>query len=466
VTTIDTFDRDRAAIAATVRERVCRAYVSRAAEGGRPIAAVLRAVAAAMTSGAGERPEHDRRADFDWVGIADDLEHADANDLERRLAAVVTFFLDDIGGGFDPATYRAVSGVLPAVLRVMLGRPLSRDPLAARLTVDGPIERIRALAAAGTLVLAPTHSSNLDAIVLGLAMARHGLPPCTYATAKHMYRNRLVGALVRRLGGYRVDRGLRLDLYADVLAELSTVLLERGLHALIFPGATRCRTNEVEPALKLGLLATAARARRNRPDRPIWIVPVTINHEVVLEAEWLIEYHLAGRGEERIVGDELLVWDRLATSARRLWELESHVAIRFVEPIEPAPSRVLAGVLTAAYRRATVLFATHVAARAMFDLAVRAGTADVHALRRTPFACEAGALYAEVARVVALVRATPAGGALAAAVPDDPAAIVEAARRAWASCHRAEPIRRTGAQLAIGDAGLVYFYRNRTSHIV
>ena len=450
--------RDRAEIARVVRERVCREYTRRAAAGGRPLGAGVRATCAALAGGAGEHPEVRRpgRA-IDWHALAREAGPASEAQHRRMLGILVDALLDDIGGGFDLVTYRAVIGALAAVLRAVLNPPFAAEPLAARLSIDGPIDRLRALATRGTLLIAPTHSSNLDALVLGLALARAGLPPAIYATAKHMYRNRLIGALVQRLGAYRVDRGLRLDLYGDVLAEYSTVLLERGVHAIVFPGATRCRTNEVEPSLKLGLLATALRALRNRPERPIWIVPVTINHQVVLEAEWLIRYHLAGRAHERITGDELFVWGRLASSARRLWRLDGRVAIRFGEPLEPRPAQQLAGALGDAYRRATVLFATHDTARAVFDLGAR-----------TPGAAQLGhrEVQGEIARVAAMIRADPRGGALHPEVATlQPAAIAAAAVTAWRACHRVSPVTRRGDRFTIEDPGLLLFYRNRTSHI-
>jgi glycerol-3-phosphate O-acyltransferase len=269
-----------------------------------------------------------------------------------------------------------------------------------------------------------------------------------------MYRNRLVGALVQRLGAYRVDRSLRLDLYNDVLAEYSTVLLEQGVHSIIFPGATRCRTNDVDSSLKLGLLGTAQRARRNRPDVPIWIVPVTINHQVVLEAEWLIGYHLAGRAHERIVGDELLVWGRLASSLRRLWNLDNRVAIRFAEPVEPQPARQLSRLLTEAFRRETVFFATHVTARAVFDLDARGAARATHEV------------HDEIQRVVRMIAANRSGGMLHHDVATSTAAAIAAsASAAWQACHRASPIYQRAGRYEIGDRGLLLFYRNRTSHL-
>ena len=67
---------------------------------------------------------------------------------------------------------------------------------------------------------------------------------------------------MHNLGAYRVERRLRFGLYKEILKEYSTVLLESGYHSLFFPGGTRCRSNEVERHVKLGLLGTACRPGR------------------------------------------------------------------------------------------------------------------------------------------------------------------------------------------------------------
>ena len=56
-----------------------------------------------------------------------------------------------------------------------------------------------------------------------------------------------------------------------------------------FPGGTRSRSGMIEQKLKLGLLGSALSAYSERisrgDERPIYIVPVTINYPLVLEAE-------------------------------------------------------------------------------------------------------------------------------------------------------------------------------------
>jgi glycerol-3-phosphate O-acyltransferase len=435
--------RDHGAIAAAVRARIDRTYARRW---------ITEAVDQVVADELAERAEGTRtpREQARWSEVT-----AHAHDPARTrevFGAVVDLYLDDIAGGFDRRVYRPVMAILPRAIDLLVR---------SRFSITGPIQRLQALAHDHTLVFAPTHSSNLDSLVVGVALRRSGLPPCAYAAGKHMYRNAVLARLMGGLGAYRVDRGLTATLYKDVLKAYAAELLERGFHSVIFPGATRCRTNEVESQLKLGLLGTTLGA-----SRPIAIVPVTISYQVVVEAPTLIRHFLAGRSAERIGGDSPGAAGTMA-GLRRIAALDEAVVVAFGEPLDPTdtPTRELGAALTAAYRRDTVLFATHVVARALYDLAVeRTGASDLSAHRALSFA-EAD-VHARIARVVELIGNHRGGGRLAAALESRaPASMIATALHAWAACHP-EPVAvlRDDA-LIIEDTGLVYFYRNRTAHL-
>ncbi|TMQ06759.1 MAG: hypothetical protein E6J91_37275 [Deltaproteobacteria bacterium] len=265
---------------------------------------------------------------------------------------------------FSAPLHRAAVDLLPGAL----GAAFGGGTFGTRVMVEGCLDAVRELSARATLIIAPTHASNLDSIVLGLVLGRAGMPPFAYAAGKHIFRNRLLAAVMRRLGAYCLDPDRRDRLYLRVVQVYANELVARGYHTVVFPSGTRCRSGEVESAVKLGLLGAAVHVAR-----PIAIVPVTINYQVVLEAEPLIAYYLAGRAHERIVGDELFVWGRLGHTARRLSRLDQRVVIRFGEPIDPradeGPWRPrVARALTTAYRRDSVFLATHIVARALHDL--------------------------------------------------------------------------------------------------
>jgi 1-acyl-sn-glycerol-3-phosphate acyltransferase len=331
-----------------------------------------------------------------------------------RVGAAVGPIVDEISSGFSPSLHRATIAMLPRVLGAAFGGSFD-----ARVEVEGPLAEIRELARTTTLVLAPTHSSNLDSIVLGLVTARAGLPPFAYAAGKHIFRNHLFATLMRRLGAFQLDPDRRDRLYMRVVNVYVNELLARGYHTVVFPSGTRCRSGEVESTVKLGLLGAAVHVAR-----PVRIVPVTITYQVVPEAEHLIAYYLAGRSHERIVGDELFVWGRLLDTAKRFRRLDQRVAVRFDQPIDPhtgGPWRSrIANLLTSAYRRGTVLFPTHVAARAAYDHG-----GDEIAVQT-----------------------------LADAVGED---ILDRAIAAWASWHRTPPLIRRGSAVHVANRDLLLF---------
>ncbi|TMQ09695.1 MAG: hypothetical protein E6J90_37455 [Deltaproteobacteria bacterium] len=374
-----------------------------------------------------------------------------AEAVARRVGgdrAAVAEILDGIAGAFSAPLHRAAVDLLPGAL----GAAFGGGTFGTRVMVEGCLDAVRELSARATLIIAPTHASNLDSIVLGLVLGRAGMPPFAYAAGKHIFRNRLLAAVMRRLGAYCLDPDRRDRLYLRVVQVYANELVARGYHTVVFPSGTRCRSGEVESAVKLGLLGAAVHVAR-----PIAIVPVTINYQVVLEAEPLIAYYLAGRAHERIVGDELFVWGRLGHTARRLSRLDQRVVIRFGEPIDPradeGPWRPrVARALTTAYRRDSVFLATHIVARALHDLdhAELPGATVLAAIEST---------HAALAADPALGR--PWRGL----DPATPSAVLAAALHAWASWHRTPPAIQRGESVAVAARDLLLFYRNRTAHI-
>lgn len=376
-----------------------------------------------------------------------DVRNYDAERIAHRQAVLqrvggdartVGAIVDEIASGFSSPLHRTTIALLPHVIGAAFGESFD-----ARVEVDGPLAELRELARDTTLVLAPTHSSNLDSIILGLVAARAGLPPFAYAAGKHIFRNRLFALLMQRLGAFRLDPDRRDRLYMRVVNVYVNELLARGYHTVVFPSGTRCRSGEVESTVKLGLLGAAVHV-----DRPVRIVPVTINYQIVPEAEHLIAYYLAGRANERIVGDELFVWGRLLDTAHRFRRLDQRVAVTFDQPIDPhigGPWRSrTATELTAAYRRGTVFFATHIVARALVDL--ERGTISLQ----------------EATDAIHDTHARLGGWRGLAGMAGEQ--LLDAAIAAWTSWHRTSPVLRRGSTVEVASRELLLFYRNRTAH--
>lgn len=175
-----------------------------------------------------------------------------------------------------------------------------------KIQIVGETDQIRELAYKGTIVMVPTHFSNLDSILIGWIISVLGLPPFIYGAGLNLFNISIFAYFMNALGAYKVDRRKKNLVYLETLKTYSSEALQFGVHSLFFPGGTRSRSGMIEKKLKLGLLSTAVEAQRANFERgeddvsgKIFIVPVTINYHFVLEAPILIQEHLSMTGQER-----------------------------------------------------------------------------------------------------------------------------------------------------------------------
>jgi len=520
---LERFNADRERLLAEVERRVVARKVAAARVGGdASLEYVLNDVAyceirrleASGKAGASER----------WRDLSRRLLAMTEVDKEEELRDLVRHYGRDVVGNFDPRVYRFVTGAAPSLLGFVFspvgslreGMQAIRN-LDARIHADGELEAARACAERGTIIVTPTHSSNMDSPAIGLGLLRAGLPPTTYGAGKNLFSNPFLSYFMRNLGAYRVDRRLKFELYKDVLKEYSTVLLEHGYHSLFFPGGTRCRSNVIEKNLKLGLLGTSVTAYKNSvrsgaPHKRLYIVPATINYRLVLEAETLIDDYLAETGKNRyiITDDEFSRIGRILEFFRKIVVHEGSVVVRFGRPLDPFGNdvtddgqsidrqgrsvdpasfvrgadgevvdddqrdaeytRALGRRLAAAYPRLTVFHATHLVARAVYDAVTAVvGTRDIYRLIRLPpqqLAVRIDTVVDQLVRLRARLAATPAWGAEHPLLAAQPAgAIVDDAVRGLSSYHTRPIVSRRDHALQVDDVKLLYYYQNRTAHI-
>ncbi|EKB51079.1 1-acyl-sn-glycerol-3-phosphate acyltransferase [Cecembia lonarensis] len=175
-----------------------------------------------------------------------------------------------------------------------------------KIQIVGETDQIRELASKGTIVMVPTHFSNLDSILIGWIISVLGLPPFIYGAGLNLFNIGIFAYFMNALGAYKVDRRKKNLLYLETLKTYSSEAIQFGVHSLFFPGGTRSRSGMIEKKLKLGLLSTAVEAQRANYQKgqqnvggKIFIVPVTINYHFVLEAPSLIQEYLSITGQER-----------------------------------------------------------------------------------------------------------------------------------------------------------------------
>lgn len=245
-------------------------------------------------------------------------EEKDIEEYRALLNRILHRFSEEIVGSFNKRTFKFARKALTLLFKWLLisfkgkkrsGVWGSRYQLYQKLNVRGPLEKIRELAKDHTIVLLPTHSSNLDSILVGYAIdSVMGLPAFMYGAGLNLYDMEIVAYFMNRLGAFKVDRRKKNPIYHKALKKMSFLSLKKGVHTLFFPGGTRSRSGEIENNLKLGLLSTIINAQRsiyeNDKNSKIIVVPLVIGYHSVLEGKYLIEQHLSKTGQELYFGSK------------------------------------------------------------------------------------------------------------------------------------------------------------------
>jgi len=269
---------------------------------------------------------------------------------EEVLRIIIHRYAEEIVGTFRISTFRFARRFLTiffnrlfnaAVDKSLASLWRGRRQLYERLNVVGDIETVRSLFQHGTVVVVPTHSSNLDSILVGYVMDQiMGLPSFSYGAGLNLYNFGPAAYFMNRLGAYRVDRRKKNPIYLETLKIMSRLSIQRGVNSLFFPGGTRARSGELESELKMGLLGTTVEAQRalcqQGSDRKVFIVPMVLSYHFVLEAPFLIEQYLRHIGREqylrpRDTGYSVRSWLRYVW---RFFSTTSDIAVSVGKPMD------------------------------------------------------------------------------------------------------------------------------------
>ncbi|WP_420318120.1 1-acyl-sn-glycerol-3-phosphate acyltransferase [Ekhidna sp.] len=268
-------------------------------------------------------------------------------ELEKELLQeIIRRYTQEIAGNFKRSAYqfaqsfvtfgfaRLLNAARVKGLLSLFSRQLDLDD---KIHVIGETEHIRSLAKKGTVVMVPTHFSNLDSILIGWAIQYLGLPPFIYGAGLNLFNIKILAYFMNSLGAYKVDRRKKNPIYLETLKTYSRNAIKRGCHSLFFPGGTRSRSGELETNLKTGLLGTAIEAQRelylssdeNEEVRKIFIVPVVINYHFTLEAPSLIRDYLKRTGRERyyVEADEFSTSYKLGTFMFKFFAKGSDISV-------------------------------------------------------------------------------------------------------------------------------------------
>lgn len=276
---------------------------------------------------------------------------------EALLKKIINRYAEEIVGTFKISTFlfarkflsvffgrllnaASAQGFFRSVKRLIFGG--GDSILYDRFKVHGDIDHIRNLVKKGTLVVVPTHFSNLDSILVGFVMdAKLGLPSFSYGAGLNLYNSGIIAYFMNRLGAYRVDRRKKNSIYLETLKAMSNLSLQRGTNTLFFPGGTRSRSGSLETKLKMGLLGTVVEAQRSscqkESDNKIFIVPLVMSYHFVLEGQSLIEQQLRAEGKERYtrtIKDEFYSIRKITQYIWNFFSEESEITLSFGKPMD------------------------------------------------------------------------------------------------------------------------------------
>ena len=466
-------------------------------------------------------PHHDQDRAF-WSTLRNDLRSSPESKQKSLLRKVIRHYGEEIAGKFDERVYRVATRALPTGLNLLLNAtsPLTllkrlsdRPNLEDTVVIQGEVDHFRRLRDHGTLILVPTHVSNLDSLVVGYALFRLGVPPFVYGAGLNLFTNPLTRFFMHNLGAYTVDRQKQDPTYKVTLKEYATLTMEHGYDNIFFPGGTRSRSGAVERRLKLGLLGAGLgayinRLKRSAPQPKVFIVPATLSFELVLEAETLIDDFLKEVGKSRYIidDDEFSKPKRVLDFMRQLFGLQARIHVTLARGMDPFGNAVddeglsldpcgrpidiarytfvdgrpehdpardaeftreAGQQIMDAFTRNNVVTQTHVAAFAVFSLLRRRNPRmSVLRLLRTGGAddrLELATVYREADQLLEGIKALEQRGQIrrSPSLPTSAEEVLQDALARFSTYHTRQALVRRGDRIVPVDRNLLLYYQNR-----
>ena len=457
------------------------------------------------------------------------IEHSlDAADEEATqnnqeiLRLIVNRYTEEIVGTFRISTFlfarRFLTLFFTRLLNTAAGGSIfgSKYRLQDRLLVTGRTEAVRGLFSKGTVVVVPTHFSNLDSILIGFAMDSFaGLPSFSYGAGLNLYNTGYTAYFMNRLGAYRVDRRKKNPIYLETLKSMSNLSIQRGTNSLFFPGGTRSRSGALETKLKMGLLGTVVEAQRALYEKgentKIFVVPAILGYHFVLEAPFLVEQYLRQVGKERYIKSQDAFYSvpQLLKFTWQFFSQSSDITLSFGQPMdvlgnpvdiegmsydqhgnpidvreyflggdglnedlqrESEYTKILADRIVERYHKDNLVLSSHLVAFVAFQLLKRQNhRLDLYGILRLPvdeYIFNAEALTDVVAQLQQLLMELHSDGniQLSDIMYAEPEEIIRHGIKHLGAYHVDKPLRYNKAGDIVSDSfNLLFFYHNRLS---
>ena len=170
---------------------------------------------------------------------------------DEILYRIVFRYANEIAGNFKATSYRLTREIIKFwFARLLNGARVkkfgaffrNRYSLRDKIHIVGKVGQLRKLAKEGTIVMVPTHFSNLDSILIGWIIHSLGLPAFIYGAGLNLFNIKIFAYFMNSLGAYKVDRRKKNAPYLETLKFYSMLAVQKGAHSIFFPGGTRSRS--------------------------------------------------------------------------------------------------------------------------------------------------------------------------------------------------------------------------------
>ena len=270
----------------------------------------------------------------------------------ETLDTIIDRYAREISNTFRPGTYHFAKRFLPFFFSTLLNASAGKTfkalihhkmQLQEKVHLLGEIDSLRSLSKQGTVVLVPTHMSNVDSILVGWSLHALGLPAFIYGAGLNLFNSKVLAYFMKRLGAYKLDRRKRNPIYLNTLRSYVTYATLQGVHGIFFPGGGRIRSGTIEKKLKLGLLGSVIDSQRRMllPDpkakkSKVFVVPLVMSYHFVLEARSLINQHLTRTGQESyyLPNDEFSSTSKFLKFVWNSFSRTSEITLSFGKPMD------------------------------------------------------------------------------------------------------------------------------------
>jgi len=280
--------------------------------------------------------------------IQKDLLNADKKTKIEILERISVHYTEEISNFLNPFIYKTTTIIIPFIIASILNKislkQIIKNPfyllsIKKNLLLKGEIETLKKLSKIGTIIITPTHVSNLDSPLIGWATHSMGLKPLIYGAGLDSFESIINNLLIPYLGTYTIDRKKHDSLYKKVLKEYAIFSLENNYGNLFFPGGTRSRSGKLESKLKKGLLGTGLIAyqnnlKTNKKKKDIFYIPVNLTYQSVIEESSLINEYLDNKKEKRKKNYFLKLYQKI-TFFYKIFSLDAKIILNFGEAFDP-----------------------------------------------------------------------------------------------------------------------------------